>query len=125
MIQIDKTKFSAFSSKKLDKYKYLTDEDLGCKSSMVEKAKFEQSSIDLVLTNNTNSKTNKNKTINTNKQDKNLFYDSQNSFVNFKDIKDFKELPFDSMHKRLNDFRKNFTRLKNASSQIKTNDQLK
>ena len=55
----------------------MTDEDLGCKSSMVEKAK------------------------------------------------DFKELPFDSMHKRLNDFRKNFTRLKNASSQIKTNDQLK
>ena len=79
----------------------------------------------MVLTNNTNSKTNKNKTVNTNKQYKNLFYDSQNSFVNFKDIKDFKELPFDSMHKKLNDFRKNFTRLKNASSQIKTHDQLK
>ena len=86
MIQIDKTKISALSSTKLDKYEYLTDEDLGYKPSMFEKAKFQQSPLGIVLVINTNSLKNKNKTVNTNKQDKNLFYNSQNSFLKFKDI---------------------------------------
>ena len=34
-------KISALSSKGLDKYEYLTDEDLGYKPSVVKKAKFE------------------------------------------------------------------------------------
>ena len=38
-------KISALSSKNLDKYEYLTGEDLGLKSSTVEKAKFEYSPV--------------------------------------------------------------------------------
>ena len=55
MIQIDKTKISALSSTKLGKYEYRTDEDLGYKPSMFEKAKFEQSPLVIVLNINTKS----------------------------------------------------------------------
>ena len=37
------TKISAFSSNKLDKYEYLTGEDVGLKPSTVEQTKFEYS----------------------------------------------------------------------------------
>ena len=49
-------KISALSSKNLDKYEYLTGEDLGYKPSVVEKAKFEYSPLGMVLTNNTKAK---------------------------------------------------------------------
>ena len=100
-------KIFALSSKNLDKYEYLTGEDLGYKPSVVEKGKFEYSPLGEVLTNNTKSKTNKNKVDNQNKQDKNLIYNSQHMFVKLKDIGEFKELSLDSMHKKLNDFYKN------------------
>ena len=45
---------------------------------------------------------------------KNLFYNSQHSFLKFKDISDFKELLLDSMHKKLNAFHKNLLSLKNS-----------
>ena len=38
-------KISALSSNNLDKYKYLTDEDLGLKPSTIEQAKFEYSPL--------------------------------------------------------------------------------
>ena len=38
-------KISVFSSNSLDKYEYLTDEDLGLKSSNIEQAKFEYSPL--------------------------------------------------------------------------------
>ena len=38
-------KISAYSSGDLRKYEYLTDEDLGCKPSVVEQAKFDYSSL--------------------------------------------------------------------------------
>ena len=38
-------KISAFPSNNLDKYEYLTGEDLGLKPSIVEQAKFEYSSL--------------------------------------------------------------------------------
>ena len=41
-------KISALSSKELDKYEYLADEDLGYKPGVVEQAKFEYSSLDKV-----------------------------------------------------------------------------
>ena len=62
---------------------------------------------------------------NQNKQNKNLIYNSQHSFVKFKDIGEFKELSLDSMYKKLNDFHKKFTKLKNISPQTKTNENLK
>ena len=42
-------KISALSSNNLDKYEYLTGEDLGLKSSTVEQAKFEYSLLGKVL----------------------------------------------------------------------------
>ena len=42
-------KISALSSNNLDKYEYLTDEDLGCKPSVIEKAKFEYSPLGKIL----------------------------------------------------------------------------
>ena len=107
-------KMSALSSKEWDKYEYLTGEDLGCKPSVVGKAKFECSPLGEVLSNKAKSKADKNKVVNTNKQDKNLFYNLQESFVKFKDVSDFKELPLDSMHKKLNAFHKNLLSLKNS-----------
>ena len=44
------TKISALSSNNLDKYEYLTGEDLGLKPSTVEQAKFEYSPLGKVFT---------------------------------------------------------------------------
>ena len=41
--------------------------------------------------------------VNTDKQDRNLCYNLEYSFVKFKDISDFKESTIDSMHIKLND----------------------
>ena len=54
-----------------------------------------------------------------------MIYNSQHSFVKFKDIGEFKELSLDSLYKKLNYFHKKFTKLKNASPQAKTNENLK
>ena len=78
------------SSKNLHKNEYLTGEDLGLKPSTVEQTKFEYSPLGKVLTNNTKSKTNKNKMDNENNKNRNLIYYSQHSFVKFKDIGEFK-----------------------------------
>ena len=44
--QREAAKMSALSSKELDKYEYLTGEDLGYKPRVVERAKFENSPSD-------------------------------------------------------------------------------
>ena len=82
-------KISALSSKNLKKYEYLTGEDLWYRPSRLEKAKFEYSLLGMVFTTNTKSKTNKDKVYNKNKQCKYLVFDSQHSFVKFKDINEF------------------------------------
>ena len=56
-------KISALSSNNLDKYEYLTGEDLGLKPSAVEKAKFEYSPLGAVLSNKVKKKTNINMNI--------------------------------------------------------------
>ena len=72
----------------------MTGEDLGYKPVVVEQAKFEYSSLGDTLNNKVKSKTNKkSKVVNTDKQDKNLIYNSQHRFAKFKDISDFTELP--------------------------------
>ena len=114
-------KISALSSKDiLEKYDYLTGEDLGHKPSVFEKDKFEYSPLGMVLTNNSKSRTNKNKAYNKNKQDQYLVCNSQHTFVKFKDISKFKELSLDSKFKRLNDFKNRFNRLKTVNLQITT-----
>ena len=70
----------------------------------MKKLNFKYSPLGEILSNKAKSKTDKNKVVNTNKHDKNLFYNPQHSFVKFKDVSDFKELSHDSMHKKLNDF---------------------
>ena len=109
---------SALSSKDLlEKYEYLTGEDLGHKPSVFEKAKFEYSPLGMVLANNTKSKTKK-------KRDKYLLYNSQQSYSKLKNIDEFKELSLDSMYKRLNDFQKRFNKLKNVIPQTDENKDL-
>ena len=50
---------SALSSKNLDKYEYLTGEDLGLKPSTVEKAKFEYSPLGKIFNKGLNEDDNK------------------------------------------------------------------
>ena len=95
--------FALLSEDLLEKYEYLTGKDLGLKTSVFEKVKFEYSSLGMTLINNTKNKTNKNKAYNKNKQNKYLVYNPQYSFTKFKDIDGFEYLSLDSMFKRLND----------------------
>ena len=60
-----------------------------------------------------------------NKQSKNLIYSTKHSFAKFKNIGDIRELSFDSMHKKLKDFHKNFTSLKNVAPRTEANKNLK
>ena len=106
-------KISALSSKDLlEKYEYLTGEDLGHKPSVFEKDNFEYSPLGMTLINNTKCKTNKDKEYNKNKQNKYLVYNPQHSFVKFKDTNEFEELSLDFMYKRLNGFKKDLIDLK-------------
>ena len=105
----------------------MTGEDLGHKPSVFENLHLSilVFPIGCVLTNNTKSKTNKNKEYNKNKQDKYLLHNSQHSFVNFKNIDKFNELSLDYMYKKLNNFKKLFNRLKNVNPQTDTNKVLR
>ena len=91
---------------------------------MFEKDKFEYSPLGMGLTNNSKSKTNKNKSCK-NKQTKYLVYYPQHSFAKFKDVNEFKETSLDSMYKRLNDFKKRINRLKAVNPQTDGNKVLK
>ena len=135
-------KISALSSDNLDKYEYLTGEDLVLKPSTVEQAKFEYSPLgkifdkglseedrkegflkrlenikdkneELLNAFSTTNEASKNKI---NIQSKNLIYDSKHSFVKYKDIDDIKELSVDSMYKKLNKFNDKILGLKNVAS---------
>ena len=54
-----------------------------------------------------------------------MFYNSQHSFVKFKDIRDFKELSLGSMHTKRNDFHKKFIGIKKLIPQAKENKDLR
>ena len=95
-------KISAFSSGELEKYEYLTGEDLGYKPKVIEKVKFQYSPLGEALKNNAKTKTEK--VLKKDKGEKHLVYNQQYSFAKFKDINDLKEISLDSMHKRLHDF---------------------
>ena len=111
-------KIFALPSNNLDKYEYLTGEDLDLKPSTVEQAKFEFSPLgkifnkglseedikegilkrlenikgknyELLNTFNTTNKSSRNKT---NNQSKNLIYDAEHSFAKLRNIDDIKKL---------------------------------
>ena len=54
-----------------------------------------------------------------------MVYNSQRSFVKFKDIDEVNELSLDSMYKKLNNFQKRFNRLKSVNPQTDNNEFLK
>ena len=116
-------KISALSSNNLDKYEYLTSEDLGLKPSTVEQAKFEYSPLgkifnkglskenkkeeilkrlenikdkndELLNTFNTTNKTYKNKT---NDQRKKLIYNAEHSFAKLRNTDNIAKLSLDSV----------------------------
>ena len=116
-------KTSALSSGELEKYENLTGEDLRYKPKVPEKVKFQYSPLREALKNNAKTKTEK--IVKKDKGDKHLVYNQQHSFAKFKDISDFKEISLDSLHKRLNDFHKNFIKLKGVNPQTKANEDLK
>ena len=135
-------KISALSSNNLDKYEYLTAEDLNLNPSTVEHTKFEYSPLGKIsnkgldkedkkegllkrLENikekneellNTFSKAPKTKVNNQNKHNQNLVYNSHHNFVKFKDIGGIRELSLDSMHKTLKNYNKRFADLKKCYS---------
>ena len=80
----------------MEKYEYLTSEDLGHRPSVLEKTKFEYSPLATFLANNVKKKANTNKVNIKKKQDKHWIFNSQHSYTKFKDIDEFKELSLDS-----------------------------
>ena len=145
-------KISALSSNNLDKYEYLTGEDLDLKPSTVEWTKFEYSSLGKIFNKSSDEKDKKegilkrlenitdkneellnsfsstkkfNKALKINNQSKNLIYNTQRSFAKFKIIDDINELSLDSMHKKLENFHKKFNKLKNVIPRTKENKRLK
>ena len=101
-LDTEAAKISALSSGELEKYEYLTGEDLGYQPKVLEKVKFEYSPLGEALKNNAKTKTDK--IVKKEKGDKHLVYNQQHNFGKLKDISDFKEMSLDSMHKKLSEF---------------------
>ena len=144
-------KISALSSNNLDKYEYLTGEDLGLKPSTVEQAKFEYSPLGKIFNKglseddkkegilkrlenikgkndellNTFSTTNKSSRNTTNNQSKKLIYNAGHSFAKLKNIDDIKKLSLDSMFKLMREHHKKFTSLNNLVPRTENNKKLK
>ena len=106
-------KISALSSNNLDKYEYLTGEDLGLKPSTVEEAKFEYSPLGMSL-----SQAFK-------KDDVKSITKSKSDFFKFyKSYDEFKEMSLDSKYNRMKDFNKLFISFKSLKTK-KTETELK
>ena len=142
-------KISALSSNNLDKYEYLTGEDLGFKPSTVEQAKFEYSPLGKIFNKglseddkkerilkrleniknknddllNTFSTTNKspNNINKINTQSIKLTYNTKHSFAKVKNIGDIKKLSLDSMDNLMKDRHKKFTELNKLVPQTEHN----
>ena len=100
-------KISALSSKELDKYEYLTGEDLGYKPDVIQRVKFEYSPLGEAF-NKVFKKDDKNKKVN--KYGNNLVYDSVHNFNKY-NVPNFNEISstdnkFDTINKFYSDFLK-------------------
>ena len=103
-------KISALSSKDLlEKYEYLTGEDLGHRSSVLEKTKFEYSPLGMSL-----SKSFKKDNVkNIANRESDFNYDSKHSFYRFyKEYNEFEEMSLDSKYNKMKKFT-NPTKFKN------------
>ena len=103
-LRSEAAKMSALSSKNiLDKYEYLTGEDLGCTPNLFEKAKFEFSPLGMSL--RKAFKKDEVKSVAKSKSDFN--YDSNHTFCKFyKGYDEFIEMSLDSKYNRMKEFNK-------------------
>ena len=104
-------KISALSSKDLlEKYEYLTGEDLGHRPSVLEKTKFEYSPLGMSL-----SKSFKKDNVkNIANRESDFNYDSKHSFYRFyKEYNEFEEMSLDSKYNKMKKFTNLLTNFKN------------
>ena len=135
----------------MDKYEYLTGEDLGIKPSTAQQAKFEYSPLgkifskglseddkkegilkrlgnikdkndELLNTFNKNNKSSKNKI---NNQSKKLIYNTEHSFAKLWNTDNIKKLSLDSMFNLMREYHNKFTSLNNLVPQTENNKKLK
>ena len=144
-------KISALSSNNLDKYEYLTGEDLDLKPSTVEQAKSKYSPLGKIFNKglseedkkeglskrlenikskndelpNTFSTTNKTPKNKANNQRKKLIYNAEHSFAKLKNIEDIKKLSLDSIFNLMREYHKKFTSLNNLVPGTENNKKLK
>ena len=115
-------KISALSSKDLlEKYEYLTGEDLGHRPSVLEKTKFEYSPLGMSL-----SKSFKKDSVkHIAKSESDFNYDGKYKFYRFyKQYDEFEEMSLDSKHKKMKGFKKLLNNFKNIKP-LKQETQLK
>ena len=116
------TKISALSCKDLlEKYEYLTGEDLGHRPSVLEKTKFEYSPLGMSL-----SKSFKKDNVkNIANRESDFNYDGKYKFYRFyKQYDEFEEMSLDSKHNKMKEFKKLLNNFKNLTP-IKQETQLK
>ena len=115
-------KISALSSKDLlEKYEYLTGEDLGHRPSVLEKTKFEYSPLGMSL-----SKSFKKDNVkNIANRESDFNYDGKYKFYRFyKQYDEFEEMSLDSKYNRIKQFKRSLNNFKNLKP-IKQETQLK
>ena len=114
------TKISALSSKDLDKYEYLTGEDLGYKPDVIQRAKFEYSPLGEAF-NKVFKKDDKNKKVI--KHDNDLVYNSVHNSNKYS-VSSFNEISsIDSKFDIVNKFYKDLLKLNDVKSQNKITKQ--
>ena len=115
-------KISALSSKDLEKYEYLTGEDLGCKPDIIQRAKFEYSPLGEAF-NKVFKKDDKNKKVI--KHDSNLLYNSVHNLC-ITSVPSFTEISStESKFDAINKFYKDLLKLNDVKSQNKIAKQKK
>ena len=110
---IEVAKISALSSKDLlEKYEYLTSEDLGHRLSVLQKTKFEYSPLGMSL-----SKSFKKDNIkNIANRESDFNYDGKYKFYRFyKQYDEFEEMSLDSKHNKMKEFKKLLNNFKNLT----------
>ena len=117
-------KISALSSKDLlEKYEYLTGEDLGHRPSVLEKTKFEYSPLGMSFSKSFKKDNVKNIAKSESKSDFN--YDANYKFYDFyKGYDEFEEISLDSKYNKMNKFTNLLTKFKNLKPK-KAETQLK
>ena len=103
----------------LDKYEYLTGEDLGYKPNVFEKAKFEYSPLGMSL----NKVFEKDEVKSTAKSKSDFNYDSNDTFYKFyKEYDEFEKMSLDSKYNRMKEFNKLLIGFKSVKTKKQKHD---